>query len=108
MGRRYPSLAPAIDTLPKLATLLDGILNTTRCATCGDPVTADVPIWISMEPHGLEPILYMPSEYLENGFLDPTVLSDPVNTNQIFHSLDELARQVRARSLNHRLPIQAW
>lgn len=32
-------------------------------------------------------------------------LSDPVNTNQIYYSLDELARQVRARILINRLPI---
>lgn len=59
-----------------------------------------------MEPHGLEQLFYMPLEYLESGCLDPIALSDPVNTNQIFYSRNELARQVRARILIHRLPIR--
>ena len=96
-----------IDSLRKLGELLNDTLNTTSCATCGGSVTADVPIWINMEPHGLEPLFYMPLSYLENGFLDPTILSDPVNTNQIFYSRSELARQVRARILIHQLPIGA-
>lgn len=94
-----------IDSLPKLRSLLDDTLNTTTCATCGGQVTADVPIWLSIEAHGLEPLFYMPLEYLESGYLDPTTLSDPVNTNQVFYSRNELARQVRARIVIHKLPI---
>jgi hypothetical protein len=33
-----------IGTLPKLGDLLDDTLNTTTCATCGVPVSADVAI----------------------------------------------------------------
>lgn len=44
-----------------------------------------------MEKHGIDPLFYMPLDYLESGYLDPTVLSDPANTNQIFYSSNELA-----------------
>lgn len=96
-----------IDTLPKLDSLLDGTLNTTICATCEDPVIVDFPIWINMEPHGLEPLFYMPLDYLESGYFDPTVLSGPATKNRIFYSRNERARQVRARILIHRLPHRA-
>ena len=69
-------------------------------------LTADVPIWLNMEAHGLEPPFYIPLEYLETGYLDPTTLSDPINTNQVFYSRNELARQVHARILIRRLPVR--
>ena len=59
-----------------------------------------------MEPHGLEPLFYMPLEYLESGYLDPATLSDPVNANQVFYSRRELARQIRARILIQKLPVR--
>jgi hypothetical protein len=59
-----------------------------------------------MEAHGLEPLFYMPLEYLESGYLDPTTLSDPVNTNQVFYSRNEIARQIRARILIRSLPVR--
>jgi hypothetical protein len=96
-----------IDTLPKLDSLLDGTLNTTTCATCGGQVTADVPIWINLEPHGLSPLFYMPLDYLELEYFDPTLLSAPGEADRIFYSYNELARQVRARIPIHRLRINA-
>jgi hypothetical protein len=59
-----------------------------------------------MEAHGLELHFYMPLGYLESGYLDPTTLSDPVNTNQVYYSRSELARQIRARILIRRLPTR--
>jgi hypothetical protein len=50
-------------------------------------------------------MFYMPFDYLEGGYMDPAALSDLVKTNQIYYDRGELARQVRARILIHRLPI---
>jgi hypothetical protein len=58
-----------------------------------------------MEAHWLEPLFYIPLEYLEGGHLNPANLSDPVNTNQVFYSRDELARQVCARIVIRRLQV---
>jgi hypothetical protein len=101
----FISCTPILDSIPKLRMLLNGTLNTCACNVCGESVTAEDPVWINMEHHGLEPMFYMPLSYLESGYIDPAALSDPVNTNQIYYSLNELASQVRARILIRRLPI---
>lgn len=96
-----------IDELPKLRLLLNGTLNALACDGCGELVIADVPVWVRMEEHGIDPLFHVPLDYLELGYLDPTDLSPPGDADRIYYSLEELACQVRARILIHRLPIEA-
>lgn len=66
----FISCTPIINTLPKLRMLLNGTLNTCACDGCGDPVTAEDPVLINLEHHGLEQMFYMPLSYLESGYMD--------------------------------------
>lgn len=96
-----------LDTLEKLKSLLDGDLNTTICRECGDTVTADVPLWINLQDHGLDPLFYMPFEYLELGPAAMDCFEDPESVNQTLYSRNELARQVKARILIRHLKLEA-
>ena len=96
-----------LNTLPKLKSLLDGDLNTTTCRQCGDTVTADVPLWVNLQEHGLDPLFYMPFEYLELGPAAMACFEDPESVHQTYYSRSELARQVQARILVRHLKREA-
>ena len=96
-----------LDTLPKLKSLLDGDLNTTTCRQCGDTVTADFPLWVNLQEHGLDPLLYMPFEYLELGLIAMDYFDDPKSVSRTYYSRSELVRQVQARILIRHLKLEA-
>jgi hypothetical protein len=94
-----------VDTLQKLRSLLDGTLNTVSCHGCGEVVTAQDPVWVNLEAHGIEGMCYMPLYYLERGYFPAKELASPEEIGRTFFSLDELARQVRARIIVHKLRL---
>jgi len=94
-----------VDTLQRLGWLLDGTLNTVTCHRCGERVTAQEPVLVNLETHGIEHMIFMPLSYLESGLFPAEELAAPEEIGRTFFSLDELARQVRARILVHRLRI---
>jgi hypothetical protein len=94
-----------LDTLPKLKSLLDGDLNTTTCRECGETVTADVPICVDLQQHGLDPLIYMPFEYVELGYIPINYFEDPEAVSQTCYSRSELARQVQVRILARQLKL---
>ena len=96
-----------LDTLPKLKSLLEGDLNTTTCRQCGDTVTADVPLWVNLQEHGLDPLFYMPFEYLEHGLIGMDYFEDPESVGRTYYSRSELVRQVQARILIRHLKLEA-
>ena len=85
-----------VDTLQKLRSLLDGTLNTATCHGCGESITAHEPVLVNMEAHGIEQMMFMPLSYLESGLVAFSEWA-PDEIGRTFYSLDELARQVRAR-----------
>ena len=93
-----------VDTLGKLRSLLDGTLNTATCHGCGESITAQEPVLLNMEAHGIEQMMFMPLSYLECGLVAFSEWA-PDETGWTFFSLDELARQVRARIIVKRLRI---
>ena len=93
-----------VDTLQKLRSLLDGTLNTATCHGCGESITAQEPVLVNMEAHGIEHMMFMPLSYLESGLVAFSEWS-PDEIARTFFSLDELARQVRARIIVKRLRI---
>lgn len=96
-----------LDTLEKLKSLLDSDLNTAICRECGETVTADVPLWVNLQEHGLDPLFYMPFEYLELGPVAMACFEDPGSANQTYYSRSELVRQVQARILIRHLILEA-
>ena len=96
-----------LDTLPKLKSLLDGDLNTTTCRQCGDTVTADVPLLVNLQEHGLDPLFYMPFEYLEHGLIGMDYFEDPESVGRTYYSRSELVRQVQARILIRHFKLEA-
>jgi hypothetical protein len=94
-----------VDNLRKLRSLLDGTLNTATCHGCGESVTAQEPVLVNMENHGIEHMIFMPLSYLERGLFPAEALAAPEEIGRTFFSLDELARQVRARIIVKRLRI---
>jgi hypothetical protein len=96
-----------LDTLSKLKSLLDGDLNTTTCRECGETVTADVPICFDLQQHGLDPLIYMPFEYVELGYIPINYFEDPEAVSQTCYSRSELARQVQVRILARQLKLEA-
>jgi hypothetical protein len=96
-----------LDTLSKLKSLLDGDLNTTTCRECGETVTADVPICVDLQQHGLDPLIYMPFEYLELGLIGMDYFEDPESVSRTYYSRSELVRQVQARILIRHLKLEA-
>ena len=96
-----------LDTLPKLKSLLEGDLNTTTCRQSVDTVTADVPLWVNLQEHGLDPLFYMPFEYLEHGLIGMDYFEDPESVGRTYYSRSELVRQVQARILIRHLKLEA-
>jgi hypothetical protein len=97
--------ASIVDSMHKLRSLLDGGLNTATCQGCYKQITAQEPVFVNLEIHGLEQMIFMPLSYLERGFLPAEELAAPGKIGRIFFSLDELARQVRARIIIHQLRL---
>lgn len=85
-----------IDTREALESLLAGTLNTALCPSCGTMVTAEQPVYLDLPEPGIPYLIYTPIELLE----DETVCEE-LNVDgryrHVCYSLDELARQVRAR-----------
>lgn len=89
-----------IDTRETLERLLSGELNTAPCPACGTTVTAEQPVYLDLPEPGVPYLIYAPIELLE----DDTVCEE-LNIDGryrfVCYSLDELARQVRARLRLH-------
>jgi hypothetical protein len=94
-----------VDTLQRLGWLLDGTLNTVTCHGCRERVTAQEPVLVNLETHGIEHMIFMPLSYLESGLFPAEELAPPEEIGRTFFSLDELARQVRARIIVHHLRL---
>ena len=94
-----------VNTLQTLRSLLDGNLNTSTCDGCGERVIAQEPVLVNLEVHGIEHMIFMPLSYLEDGLFPPEELANPEEIGRTFFSLDELARQVRARIIVHKLRL---
>ena len=60
-------------------------------------VTADVPLRVNLQDHGLDPLFYMPFKYLEHEFIGMDYFEDPENVNRTFYSRSELVHQVQVR-----------
>jgi len=89
-----------IDTREALGRLLAGDLNTASCPSCGTTVTAEQPVYLDLPDPGIPYLIYAPLELLE----DDTVceeLNIDGHYRFVCYSLDELARQVRARLRLH-------
>ncbi|MFZ9935680.1 MAG: hypothetical protein ACO3JG_01330 [Luteolibacter sp.] len=94
-----------VDTLQKLRSLLDGSLNTSTCDGCGERVTAQEPVLVNLEAQGVKHMIFIPLSYLEEGIFPAEELANPEEIGRTFFSLDELARQVRARIIVHKLRL---
>ena len=85
-----------VDTNEAMESLLAGTLNTAPCPSCGTMVTAEQPVYLDLPEPGIPYLIYAPLELLE----DETVCEE-LNVDgryrHVCYSLDELARQVRAR-----------
>ncbi len=95
-----------IDTREILNRLLDGTLNTAPCPACGTTVTAKQAVYLDLPEPGIPFLIYAPLALLE----DDTVceeLSDDCRYRLVCYSLDELARQVRARLRLHNFQIRS-
>ncbi len=94
-----------VDNLRNLRSLLDGSLNTETCHGCGESVTLQEPVLVNMVAHGIEGMIFMPLSYLEQEYFPVEELAARDLIDRTFFSLDELARQVRARILIHQLHL---
>lgn len=85
-----------VDTTETMESLLAGTLNTAPSPSCGTMVTAEQPVYLDLSKPGIPYLIYTPIELLE----DETVCEE-LNVDgryrHVCYSLDELARQVRAR-----------
>lgn len=89
-----------IDTRESLGRLLDGTLNTAPCPSCGSTVTSEQPVYIDLPESGIPFLVYVPLALLEHD----SVCEELYNNGRyrlVCYSLDELARQVRARLRLH-------
>jgi hypothetical protein len=85
-----------IDTRESLDRLLAGTLNTSPCPSCGSTVISEHPVYIDLPESGIPFLIYMPLSLLEHD----SVCKELYNNGRyrlVSYSLDELARQVRAR-----------
>lgn len=85
-----------VDTQKSLDCLLAGTINTTSCPSCGTPVSADRPVHIDMPELGVGSLTYAPLHMLDHDHVCANLLEDN-HYEIVFYSLEELARQVRAR-----------
>jgi len=89
-----------IDTREALERLFAGTLNTAPCPSCGATITAEQSVYLDLPEAGIPYLIYAPLELLE----DDTVCEE-LNVDGryrfVCYSLDELARQVRARLRLH-------
>lgn len=89
-----------IDTREALERLFAGTLNTAPCPSCGATITAEQSVYLDLPEAGIPYLIYAPLELLE----DDTVceeLNVDARYRFVCYSLDELARQVRARLRLH-------
>lgn len=91
-----------IDSRESLDRLLAGTLNTAPCPACGGSVTAEHPVYIDLPEPGMPHLIYAPLS-----LLDVDDVCSELNVDDryrlVYYSLDELARQVRARLRLHSL-----
>jgi hypothetical protein len=85
-----------VNTCEGLDSLMAGSLNTAPCPYCGTRVTSDRPVHIDMAELGIGYLRYTPLDMLEDDSVCQLMLVDS-HYQHVFYSLDELARQVRAR-----------
>ena len=94
-----------VDTNEAMESLLAGTLNTAPCPSCGTMVTAEQPVYLDLPEPGIPYLIYTPIELLE----DETVCEE-LNVDgryrHVCYSLDELARQVRARLRLHSFSLK--
>jgi len=96
---RAPVLVPCVprvNTSEGLESLLAGTLNTASCPSCGELVTSNRPVRIDMPELGIGHLRYAPLDLLESDSVCEALLNES-HYQFLFYSLDELARQVRAR-----------
>jgi hypothetical protein len=89
-----------IDTREALERLFAGTLNTAPCPSCGSTVTSEQPVYIDLPESGIPFLIYTPLSLLEHD----SVCEELYNEGRyrlVSYSLDELARQVRARIKLH-------
>lgn len=99
-----------IDTHENLERLLAGTLNTALCQSCGTTVTAEHPVYVDLPESGIPFLIYAPLSLLEHDSVCEELHNDG-RYRLVSYSLDELARQVRARLRLHNFRItsrQTW
>ncbi len=85
-----------VNTCEDLESLVAGTLNTAPCPCCGTRVTSERPVHIDMPELGIGYLRYTPLDMLyEDGVCELLLVDD--HHQHVFYSLEELARQVRAR-----------
>lgn len=89
-----------IDTREALDRLLSGTLNTAPCPSCGSTVTAEHPLYIDLTESGIPFLIYAPLALLEHDSVCEELIENG-RYRVVSYSLDELARQVRARLRLH-------
>lgn len=85
-----------VKTCEDLESLVAGTLNTAPCPCCGTRVTSERPVHIDMPELGIGHLRYTPLDMLYHEGVCELLLVDD-HHQQVFYSLDELARQVQAR-----------
>jgi hypothetical protein len=85
-----------VNTSEGIESLLAGTLNAAPCPSCGTRVTSERPVHIDMPELGIGYLRYTPLDMLYHDGVCELLLKDD-HHQQVFYSLDELARQVQAR-----------
>jgi len=81
------------------------IIDTAR-RVASSPLQAQEPVGLDLEKYRIEDLFFMPLSYIERGCYPQELLQDPDEDIRVFYSLDELARQVRARIMIHGLRME--
>ena len=91
-----------------LSKLLTGTFNAKPCPTCGTRAVADRPVDVDIPELGIGLLKYAPLYMLEHDMVCEEFLKDN-QYHHYFYSLDELARQIRARLLisNFQINLEA-